>query len=349
MNQVFVSTRSSSDIFFPYETENFSNFKSPQYMVQSMSIDSSLTETVQHQDTPSPMSSEHIPAWKRIVLKEKQKDAKDSVFANDDPFNVTTHLASGSLSRKEKRKIIKGGNEPSKKKVKGAKAAKREQKREKLPREVRETKKSKVLKDQLRYLIEFYKFKVDKQLPQELYELESVSSNYSKEEEVDVDESNAVVDVWKFSKQKQNWVIRHFFSVDEIPTQYNVLLIAYLKDLSPKSRDDLIQKCRLQVNAWNTYTKEQRESINAFVAREAKDDAGEAGEDSAKSSSSEADDQKKQTAQDSTQTDHKEKKVEKSEEQAVPNKDVVSRCFMLLQEFLEKHELDELALIDLTS
>lgn len=188
---------------------------------------------------------EHVPAWKRIAIKNQDASARKE----DTALNVTTHLATANLSKKEKRKIIRGETDAVKPKKK-ANPNKR-QKKDKLPREERNVQKEQVLKDQLRYLIDFYREKVGK-LPSEVWEHKPVraqlgepkESDDDEEEEEESDKVAKVVEVWKFSKQKQNWLLKHILDDTQIPACYDELVYSYFKDLKGGSKLALMQSCR---------------------------------------------------------------------------------------------------------
>ena len=48
---------------------------------------------------------DHVPAWKRFAIKNKNEGKRE---IEDDPLNVTTHLATGSLTKKQKKSILNG-------------------------------------------------------------------------------------------------------------------------------------------------------------------------------------------------------------------------------------------------
>ncbi|CAL9729966.1 hypothetical protein MOUN0_I03356 [Monosporozyma unispora] len=265
------------------------------------------------------MSEEHIPAWKRILSK-KQNISSSFNPVTEDPLNVTTHLATGSLTRKEKKQIINKSNTTlNAKKNKVHKKTKKDRKKEKLPKAERELRKNKVLKDQLRYLIEFYRFKKDKKLPELLYTLESVKSNYPEDLDNEVDESKDVVDIWKFSKQKQNWLIKHILNLDEVPSHYDDLLISYFQDIQGRSRNELLDKARSIITEWNKYAIEQEEKIKGIV--EGNDEEAEKKEEKDGAAKDESD----ETEEDKTKTE------EKPEELPMPNKARVSRSYKLVK------------------
>lgn len=285
------------------------------------------------------MSEEHIPAWKRIIVTKTQ-NLENVDFLTEDPLNVTTHLASGSLSKKEKKLIINNSDAGLKKtKKKVNKSTRRKEKREKLSKEDNQKKRNKVLKDQLRYLIEFYKTKVDKQLPKNLYQLESVSLNYSKEQD-EPEDINGVVEVWKFSKQKQNWLLKNLFNVDEIPIQYDNLLLSYFKDIQGRSRKDLLEKCSTNINEWNAYATEQEEKIKAIIDGSTEDDKSESNDVNK--------DEDKDEDKDENGDENNEKKVEeKKVEIQMPNKEKVQRSFFLVQNIIKRDDGSEFANLQL--
>ncbi|SCV04976.1 LANO_0G15764g1_1 [Lachancea nothofagi CBS 11611] len=183
---------------------------------------------------------DHIPAWKRIAIKNREADTSDDATA----LNVTTHLATANLSKREKRKIIRG--EPDGNKSKKVANPNKKQKKDKAPREERVLNKEQVLKDQLRYLIDFYREKVGK-LPQEVWEHKPARAQLGgpdeESEEKDSDKAQ-VVEVWKFSKQKQNWLLKHILDDIQIPEVYDELVYAYFKDLKGGSRLALMKSCQ---------------------------------------------------------------------------------------------------------
>lgn len=283
------------------------------------------------------MENGHIPAWKRIAIKKQSTENAGSSddFSTEDPLNVTTHLSTGTLSKKEKKRIINKDLDVGRTKNKVSKN-KKDKKKQKLPREERMQKKQLVLKDQLRYLLDFYKNKVSKDIPENVMKLESVKVNYAEDEPVETDE-NMVVEVWKFAKSKQNWLIKHFFSIDEIPIEYDDILVVYLKDLKGKVKEELKEKCMVQLKAWNNYMIAEQEKIKAMV----ENDAPKADEDKEKE-----DDSKKEEKKE-------EKEEEKKDEVVPPRKDIVHRSQKLLLKWAELEDSDikkdDLELINFTA
>ncbi|GMM56848.1 hypothetical protein DAKH74_034640 [Maudiozyma humilis] len=283
------------------------------------------------------MENGHIPAWKRIAIKKQSTENAGSSddFSTEDPLNVTTHLSTGTLSKKEKKRIINKDLDVGRTKNKISKN-KKDKKKQKLPREERMQKKQLVLKDQLRYLLDFYKNKVSKDIPENVMKLESVKVNYAEDEPVETDE-NMVVEVWKFAKSKQNWLIKHFFSIDEIPIEYDDILVVYLKDLKGKVKEELKEKCMAQLKAWNNYMIAEQEKIKAMV----ENDAPKADED-------------KEEEDDSQKEEKKEEKEEEKKDEVVPpRKDIVHRSQKLLLKWAELEDSDikkdDLELINFTA
>ncbi|SJM87238.1 uncharacterized protein ZBIST_3427 [Zygosaccharomyces bailii] len=273
--------------------------------------------------------SEHIPAWKRINIKRQQQDSTNN--HDDDPLNITTHLATGSLTKKQKQKIIRGDDrEEMVHKGKKPKTETITKKKEKLPREERDAKRQNVLKDQLRYLIDFYLSKANPQgmLPQQLYSLTNVRSNYPEKFGTDVNhkdeeqDTTQVVDVWKFSKQKQNWLIKHFFNIEQLPVEYDDLLLSYFKELkSPSIKDRVAAACMQNVKQWNEYIEKQEEKMKSIVEEEPDEHEKHQQEK----------DGKQEDKTENLEQKQQEKKADEESELIPPDKRVVSRSQQLLK------------------
>ncbi|QLL34481.1 hypothetical protein HG536_0G03430 [Torulaspora globosa] len=275
------------------------------------------------------MSSQHIPAWQRIKIKQTQTDENkaEAGFDEEDPLNITTHLATGSLTRREKQRLIKGDQNASRVAKKKAKTTNR--KKEKLAKDVRsEIKRKTVLKDQLRYLIDFYLEKSSERLPDAIQNSENVKTNYSEEKlhKAGSDGNSGVVDVWKFSKQKQNWLIKHFCDLEEIPVAYDDLIILYFKDLKGEGlKQSISERCRGKVKEWNDYVQLEMDKIKAIV------------------------DGKEMESEQSKEGDEEEKKTDKAKEveqalQIPPNRDIAQRCLKLLEAWDSAAELQLLSI-----
>lgn len=265
------------------------------------------------------MSGQYVPAWQRIKIKQSQQDenGKQTSFEEEDPLNITTHLATGSLTRKEKQRLIRGeqdGGKVTKKKLKST-----NRKKEKLAKKVRsEITRKTVLKDQLRYLIDFFLEKSSDHLPEIIKNMDNVKANYSEERlnRTSGNDDNGVVEVWKFSKQKQNWLIKHFFNVDELPIAYNKLVILYFKDLKGEGlKQSISEKCQAKIKEWNAYAQRELDKIKEIV--EGKDTAEKETENG-----KDGEDQDKESG---------EKKKKDETVEIPPNKEVAERCLELLE------------------
>ncbi|SCU91178.1 LAME_0E11540g1_1 [Lachancea meyersii CBS 8951] len=266
---------------------------------------------------------DHIPAWKRIAIKNQERATDDG---DTTALNVTTHLATANLSKREKRKIIRG--EPENGKGKKALAnPNKKQKKDKAPREERLLNKEQVLKDQLRYLIDFYREKVG-ELPQEVWSHKPVQaqlgeSSISKDEKDTDDAKPQVVEVWKFSKQKQNWLLKHILDVTQIPACYDDLLYAYFKDLKGGSKAALEKACQ------ECLDRHEKGQLAAQTSSEI--ERLEKEEDSEKGQAQESTD----TAEKPAKTEQKEQgeqpaDVKAAEDEAPPSDEQVNRAQKLL-------------------
>ena len=192
-------------------------------------------------------------------------------------------------------------------------------KKEKLSKDEKNSKKNKILKDQLRYLIEFFRTKSESKFPTGILELESVKENYGDSLIKDEPSESGVVEVWKFSKQKQNWLIKHFFNLDEIPSVYNDLLLLYFRDLQGKSKEELISKCKGKLQQWNDYVEDQETKIKALIAED-------------KASEPINGEEKEEGEKDGNAEQGKQKEVQDEQEEVqMPNKELVQRSLKLLE------------------
>lgn len=64
-------------------------------------------------------------------------------------------------------------------------------------------------------------------------------------------------DKWKFSKQKQNWIIRQVW---EIPDEYSEALLVYLEGLQGASRPRLVEASSEIISRWNSIMTEDSDS-----------------------------------------------------------------------------------------
>jgi WKF domain len=138
------------------------------------------------------MSSETVPAWKKLGLK-----VKDSATSSYDPLSAGLQSSKRSLAKAD-------GNAVQEKKP---------AKRIKLPKNER---KPPPEADQLVYLRQYL---TDR-------------------------------DQWKFSKQKQNWILKNLY---EIAESYEEALIAYVCGLQGGSKDRVVEEARVLVKNWNEF------------------------------------------------------------------------------------------------
>lgn len=167
--------------------------------------------------------SQKIPAWKKLGLK-----VKNSV--ENDPLAIAAHIGSADTEsivkeNAKKRKLESENNSETPKSAKEIKNRKKGKdndrtqkapKRQKLPKDQR---KPPPEKDQLHYLKQF----------------------------------NEDKDNWKFSKQKQNWIIKN---IRDIPDDYEDYLFNYLKTIQGGSKDRLIQDLKSVIESWNKLAEE---------------------------------------------------------------------------------------------
>ncbi|CAN3476629.1 hypothetical protein DICA0_D21770 [Diutina catenulata] len=81
---------------------------------------------------------------------------------------------------------------------------------------------------------------------------------------------------WKFSKQKQNWVLKH---LEFIPQKYEEELVAYLEGLQGQSRDRVVEQLEEVVANWNKIAAETQKRIEAELNEENSDESKESAVD----------------------------------------------------------------------
>jgi hypothetical protein len=59
---------------------------------------------------------------------------------------------------------------------------------------------------------------------------------------------------WKFSKQKQNWILKHIYTIDK---KYDGPLDHYLSGIQGGSRQRIADEARVLVEKWNTFMSEK--------------------------------------------------------------------------------------------
>lgn len=156
----------------------------------------------------------------------------------EDPLAITTHLDSGKVTAKQTKQLNKKKRAAQ---IGDGDGTKKPPKRQKLPKSERPPPPE---KDQLVYL-----------------------KTYS------TDREN-----WKFSKQKQNWILKHIKVIED---KYEEYLINYLAGLQGGSKDRLIESLKKVEESWNaaaaederkTTEEETKESENKEMKNDAKND-----------------------------------------------------------------------------
>ncbi|AET37578.1 RNA-binding ribosome assembly factor RBP95 Ecym_1344 [Eremothecium cymbalariae DBVPG len=215
----------------------------------------------------------HIPAWKKIEIKQQQNQDGDAggSYDEEDALNVSTHLATGSLTRRDRAQIVQ--KRPSSSKVS------KPCKRQKLSKPERlERSHNRVLRDQLRYLIDFYLEKTAEDgdssaaaagggLPSGLRQLESVQQHLSERQH-----AGEITSTWKFSKQKQNWLMKHLWDTNAIPNEYNPLVKSYVRGIEGRAKITLTDQCTDMLKKWDDWKMSQQETKGAHDTISTPDD-----------------------------------------------------------------------------
>lgn len=155
---------------------------------------------------------------------------------DEDPLAITAHLESDRVTNKELKKINKQKRKLEELKSSGK--TKKPPKRVKLPKAERAPPPE---KDQLAYLRQYKE-----------------------------DHEN-----WKFSKQKQNWLLKN---IAMIPQDYESALIIYFEGLQGASRNRLLVDLKLVVAKWNKVIEDAEAKVEAELngtKEEDKDDVKE--------------------------------------------------------------------------
>jgi hypothetical protein len=156
------------------------------------------------------------PAWKRLGLKVKAVISHDplAVVTRDDRIE---NKEKKTQKIDEKKKDRENKSEFKKRKLtqdnNNNNKDKKPPKRAKIPKSER-IENNNVVKDQLKYMRQF-------------------STDH---------------DNWKFSKQKQNWIIKN---IRTIPDEYEEDMTKYLLSVQGGSRDRIVQDMKNVVNEWN--------------------------------------------------------------------------------------------------
>lgn len=74
---------------------------------------------------------------------------------------------------------------------------------------------------------------------------------------------------WKFSKQKQNWVLKN---IEQIPAEYEDALVAYIEGIQGGARARLEGEFRAVVEKWNVVAEELERKVEAELYGEKSDD-----------------------------------------------------------------------------
>ena len=223
------------------------------------------------------MSTEaNIPAWKKkLNLKEiKESNNNNNNTNTNDSLKVVKHLSTDTiLSKKDKKNIINQQNKVSKKRKERTrnktKVADKIEKYEHLN--------NTFLRDQFKYLIEYYIYKYSvKELPEVIKTQENVKMNMELEE-------NAIKS-WKFNKNKQVWLLKNCFAKEDkiketlvIPQIYDPLLVEYFINLPSESaiKKDLIERCWSILKSWNDGIAKQREHMKKMLEDEKEEEDDE--------------------------------------------------------------------------
>lgn len=67
-------------------------------------------------------------------------------------------------------------------------------------------------------------------------------------------------DNWKFSKQKQNWLLKN---IETIPQDFEKALILYVEGIQGGARTRLVDELMIVINKWNKIAEEIEERVNA--------------------------------------------------------------------------------------
>lgn len=123
-------------------------------------------------------------------------------------------------------------------------------------------------------------------------------------------------DNWKFSKQKQNWLLKN---IDDIPSEYDLALRSYFDSIQGGARQRLENRLRDVVNEWNIMAKKLEEKIEAELFGD------------------EEENEKKETIEEIKDK----KKAEEAEQAKGPSREYALKCKSLLEALLD----DPIALI----
>lgn len=190
-----------------------------------------LTVTIQSGDR-STVNRMNVPAWKRLGLKVK------AVVGNDPLALVPRDETVEKKNEETSSKTINKKKRKTDQDIDESKNNKEKKppKRVKVPKSER-AENNTVIKDQLKYMREF-----------------------------NIDRGN-----WKFSKQKQNWIIKN---IRTIPDDYENDMFVYLNSVQGGSKDRIINDMKSVVDDWNKMVLEAEEQMKKDL-EETKDETDE--------------------------------------------------------------------------
>lgn len=194
----------------------------------------------------------------------------------DDDLKTTSHLGDEVVTNKIAKKLTKKRLKESDDKSKNQK---KPPKRQKLPKSER---KPPPEKDQLAYLKQFSEDK----------------------------------DSWKFSKQKQNWLLKN---IEHIPSEYELALKQYIDSIQGGARSRLESQLQEVVDKWNEVAKKLEEKIEAELY------GTKSGDD---------EDNKDETKDDNADENPSSKETEDNDQG--PSRDYAVRCKLLLDVLIDE-------------
>lgn len=205
----------------------------------------------------------------------------------EDPLAITPHIESSTVTAKQAKKLNKQKRKLEEAALAGDQASKKPPKRIKLPKSERRPPPE---KDQLAYLRQY-----------------------------DEDKDN-----WKFSKQKQNWILKN---IKNIPDKYENALQNYLSGLQGGSRDRLVESLKEVIDKWNVIAEEAERKVEEELRNDTE--------------------KTKEESQNSNTEDDGKKSKEEAEKEEAPDYNYALRCRTIIKLLTDKSY--ELKGIDLPS
>ncbi|CAH2353164.1 hypothetical protein CLIB1423_09S04214 [[Candida] railenensis] len=129
-------------------------------------------------------------------------------------------------------------------------------------------------------------------------------------------------DNWKFSKQKQNWILKN---IRNIPDEYESALVAYIEGIQGGSRDRVIEDLKKVVQKWNDIQAVAEAKVMAELERKRNGASKKVDEDK----EDEEKDEKKKTSKEIKEATKK--KAQEQEEEAPPDVEYAKRCRILIK------------------